>query len=235
MKKRVIAFLTAVAVACTSTTAYAHDSDVFGGKYSNLTEANFFVRIHSSAENDFFTFYDTYIYGEDWNGISSNVDLYVMRVGESVSTAPNQINVFGVNPYERVSIDFLGRTVPFDKNGKNILNRANDDAISEGLNEDWLYSNIEIDISPAVADYYNATYYFNMEEIRTVTKKVFAHELGHALKLAHPVQSATHSGSKSYDGYPYAIMNNGLLDGKVCDSKTITDHDKSCLIAKWGK
>lgn len=41
LKKRLIALFTAAAVACTSTTAYAHDSDVFGGKYSNLTEANF--------------------------------------------------------------------------------------------------------------------------------------------------------------------------------------------------
>ena len=230
MKKRLIALFTAAAVACTSTTAYAHTGDVFGGKYTDRTKANFYVRIHSSAEKSVFSFSNVYMYGEEWNGISSNVKLYVQRVGESVSTDLNQINVIGVQwdiDRETKKIT-MGRTFAYDRYGNEC-----------GLDDDWYYSRIGMNVSEDASDQY-ICYCPNYEDRLAMKRKVFLHELGHALKLAHPVQNSNYSMHEyKYDGYPKAIMNEGGLDSPEDRpeyvSLTIADHDKSCLIAKWGK
>ncbi len=219
MKKRVTAFLAAVAMVCTSTTAYAHDSDVFAGKYTTVTKADFYVRIHSSALNSVYSFDDVYMYGEEWNKMSSNVDLYVMSVGESVSIDPNQINVIGENIKSANNGLTLGIIEPHDRYGKKCE-----------VHDDWGYCDIKINNT-----YEAQNYLLSKDDTTTAARKVFLHELGHALKLAHPVQSTTHRGNNAYNQYPYAIMNNGGLDGTVCASNTITTHDKLCLIAKWGK
>lgn len=218
MKKRVIAVLTAVAMACTSTTAYAHDSDVFPGQYTTVTKADFYVRIHSSALNNVYSFDDVYMYGEEWNKTSSNVDLYVMSVGESVSIVPNQINVIGENIKSAKGGLILGIIDPHDRYGKEC-----------DVSDDWGYCDVKINNTSTAQNYL-----FSKSDPTTAARKVFLHELGHALKLAHPVQSTSHSGNNAYNGYPYAIMNDGSLDNTVCASNTITAHDKSCVIAKWG-
>lgn len=78
----------------------------------------------------------------------------------------------------------------------------------------------------------------------TQINKVICHEMGHALKLAHPNQSdisaSIHSFANEHGSYPnqisvYAIMNQGLFN---CTSRVLTaaipqDHDYINLISKW--
>lgn len=63
-------------------------------------------------------------------------------------------------------------------------------------------------------------------------KKTFTHEVGHALKLAHPAKNSSLSEHTYYGGIPYAVMNQGFPVNAV--ATTVSSHDKSCLIAKWG-
>lgn len=223
MKKRVIALITAFAVACTSTTAYAHDSDVFGGKYIGKTSADFVVRINPSACNRYLTISNSYRYATDWNGISSNVKLSVINASPGMPSIPNSLAVNGVSIVAERGGVVLGQVLFYDKN----YNECDE-------NTDCACSAIEMNISADAQGKYNELGE-NSKEANALAKKVFLHELGHALKLAHPVKSATHTGENAYNGYPYAIMNEGSLNDEVCASDTITDHDKSCLIAKWGK
>lgn len=60
----------------------------------------------------------------------------------------------------------------------------------------------------------------------------FTHEVGHSLKLAHPVNNSSLSGHV-YNGLPYAVMCQGMPNSTNVAS-TVSSHDKDNLKAKWG-
>lgn len=209
-----------------SSSASAHDGDVFAGSYIGKTKAEFVLRINSSARNEVLTFSDVYQYGTEWNGISSNVDLKVVNAGGGMPTIANQLNVDGAYLMDTSTGFVAGRTIPYDENGIRC-------DYSGGENLNWLFSKIEMSISAGPMAYYRY-----LEANREYAKKSFVHEVGHCLKLKHPDYVGTHPGH-NYNGadggkYPLAIMNQGPSTSAYYVSSTITDHDKSCLTAKWG-
>lgn len=65
--------------------------------------------------------------------------------------------------------------------------------------------------------------------------RVFRHEIGHALKMAHPIQNGSLK-DHNYNGYPIALMNQKSVNGGSTNvvSQWVTNHDKYNLIKKWG-
>lgn len=213
-----------------SGTASAHTGDVIGGGYIGRTEANFVLRINSSAQTNVLNYENVYQYGYSWNDLSSNVDLGVATAGGGMPTIANQLSVNGVKILSKAGGILLGRAVPFDQNNNRLGEDKNGDGYADtDINVDWAYSIVEMNISSDAESYYENA----VSRGINMAKLVFTHEIGHILKLAHPAQSSSYSGH-TYDGYPKAIMNKGSLANEPCMSYTITDHDKSCLIAKWG-
>lgn len=110
-------------------------------------------------------------------------------------------------------------TLPYDSDG-NFISASNADS-------NWAYSEITMNTNIAA---YNAC-----ENPTLMAKKAFIHEVGHAFKLKHPTINPALSGHTYGSGYPYAIMNQGSpSNSKPWVSYQITQHDKDCLIAKWG-
>ena len=64
-------------------------------------------------------------------------------------------------------------------------------------------------------------------------KKVFTHEVGHALKLSHPIQNPTLQGHVYGPGVPSAVMNQGLPNNYYIQVVP-SNHDYNNLKAKWG-
>ena len=93
-------------------------------------------------------------------------------------------------------------------------------------NEDYNYVIIKINSDP------NA--FKKARDETEAARKTLLHEIGHALKLNHPVKMNFLDGH-DYDGYPLAVMNQKLpiVSGDWI-SPRIEDHDKQCLIDKWG-
>lgn len=201
-----------------SVSASAHSGDVFEGTYIGKTKADFVLRINSSAQNDIFTYSNVYKYGCDWNKYSSNVQLGVTMAGPSVPTISNQVNVDGSTELPEMGKNFAAAlTTPYDSNGKPC-----------GANENWSICSIDINVSDTALDYYSSC-----ENGIAAARKVFVHEVGHVLKLSHPEKNSYPLGHY-YSGYPNAIMNQGFPGSKDYISGTITNHDKLCLIEKWG-
>jgi len=200
-----------------SSSASAHTGDVFGGTYIGKTQADFVLRINSSAQNDVFTYSDVYRYGCDWNTYSDNVRLGLVMAGPGVPTISNQLNVDGADLGESSGGFILGHTIPYDADGNQC-----------GANDNWSICRIEMNTSDVAMNYYRS-----LENGIAAARKVFVHEVGHVLKLSHPKSDSSYSGHY-YSGFPYAIMNQGSPGTNPYNSGTITNHDKSCLIAKWG-
>lgn len=126
-----------------------------------------------------------------WQGVSSNIIIY----GPSDSV-PSGINAFQITfkGYEPDDLSNYGRTVPY-----NLILEA-------GLNDNWHRVSIFLNVSTSGA-LYNAG--------DDVVEKVILHELGHAMKLAHPKQTdGLASVTNGRGGYPgdnsvTAIMNQG--------------------------
>lgn len=220
MKGKRIGFTLVTAAFCMnliSATASAHNGDVFGGTYIGKTNADFVLRINSSVQNDVFTYANVFRYGTDWNNYSSKVQLGLVMAGPGVPTINNQLNVNGV-VLEDDGVEFVaGRMIPYDSNGYPC-----------SANDNWSGCIIEINVSDSVINNYKKS-----SNGIAAARKAFIHEVGHALKLSHPYNSSSYSGH-NYSGYPIAIMNQGNPGSKNYISGTITNHDKSCLTAKWG-
>lgn len=226
LKKRLTALFTAAVVACTSTTAYAHNEDLSWSTYRGRSSAEFVLRIEPSARNEVLTTSAVYNHGTDWNGISSNVKLSVVSVGGGTPTILNQLCVYGKDKggtiisnsdADRV-IFTAGETVFYDENGKVV-----------DIYTNCVWSEIEMNTNAKIMKFFAE----RPDYAKPIFSKAFRHEVGHALKLTHPLKNSDLHTNK-YGGYPEAIMNPGDPGGEEYVSPTITEHDKACLRKRWG-
>lgn len=218
IKKRVIPMLAGVLTAVMLTsTASAHPFDYWSGKYIGKNNAEILLRIDTSAQTSLLTWGDVYQYGYDWNGISSNVKVSLALAGPGTPSLYGAMSVRG----EIRTDGSYGGINTYDSNG-NLMN------YNGCADDNWKYAEITMNIDPTIFDKLS-----NSEKV-IAGRKVFLHEVGHLLKLCHPMQNSSIS-DHTIHGRPYAVMNQGLPYPKVLEtSPTITQHDKSCLITKWG-
>ena len=212
MRKKVLSlvFSLILVFGCVSLVS-AHDEDYFLYGYSSssgITVSNLKLRIASSAQNTIQTS-TVYNSATSWNGISSNVAVSV-TVASNNTVVSNYVMVSG----QSYSDNTLGETIPYDSSG-NIT----------GANTVW--SNVEIIMNTNMSTWGSCT------NPPAAAKKSFLHEVGHVLKLAHPVRNSYYSGHTYASGYPLAIMNQGFPNGSYIPT-SIQTHDKTNLKAKWG-
>lgn len=193
-----------------------HGGEVSSGTYVNENNKNLVFLIVDSAKTNLLNS-SVYNSATVWNNISNNVDVYVYY-----DALPSPFPLDKIIPMPVIGTQLEGnvvaQTIPHDKNG-NVVS----------VNSNWMYVHIEMDTSP------NA---FSIASDPTAAaKKTFIHEVGHALKLEHPTKNATITGH-SYNGYPYAVMNQNLpksLGGASQVASCPTWHDIECLTYKWGE
>ncbi len=218
-KKRIAPILAGAlvgAIALTST-ASAHPYDYYSGKYIGQNGADLLLRISTSAQTDLLNWTDVYSAGYNWNNISSKVNVRLIYSSSGMPSFSGEMLVVG-KYYED---DTLGETIFYDSNG-NPMKSWDDYA----LNTDWSYSQIYMST--------NTTYFKETSNPSNTAKMTFLHEIGHALKLSHPYKHDSLP-EHTINGLPIAIMNQGAPGDKGgATSGTITAHDKSNLIAKWG-
>lgn len=214
--KKVIASVIAAAFCCNmiAGTASAHNEDYWNGEYIGQNNGvRLYLRLDNSAITSLLTYSDVYKYGTDWNGISSKAEVSVINYAPGMPSIANQTLVFG-KTYED---DTMGEAKRYTNTGS-----------EAHANGNWSYVTIYMNTAP---------YVYEGEKNKTkAAKKVFLHEIGHALKLSHPIQIPYYEGHIYGNGAPYAIMNSGLPStvGEWV-SLEIAQHDKDNLIAKWGK
>ncbi len=215
LKKRIIPML-AVLLAATAmtTTASAHDGDYYGGKYIGKDGADILLRICESAQTSLLTKSGVYEGCYDWNNISSSVTVRMAWTVPGMPSLKDEMLVVGM---DLSNTDYLAVTVYY-RNGASVYG-----------NSDWDTSKIYM--STALSDFQNGS----CRDAKEAARQTFVHEVGHALKLSHPLLSKGLPGHTKPGGRPVAVMNQGYpgsYDEAV--SPIITAHDKSCLIAKWG-
>lgn len=214
--KKVIASVIAAAFCCSmiAGTASAHNEDYWNGNYIGQDNGvRLYLRLDSSAITSILTYNDVYQYGTNWHRISSKVSVAVINYAPGMPTIADQTLVCG----KKYEDDTLGQTKRYTKSG-----------YEAHANSDWAYVTIYMNNDPYV--------YEGTNNKTKAAKKVFLHEVGHALKLSHPRKLSYYEGHIYGPGVPYAIMNQGL-PVKVGEwvSYEIAQHDKDNLIAKWGK
>lgn len=209
----------ALAAILLTSTASAHPYDYWSGKYIGKDNAEILLRIDTSAQTSFLTWGDVYQYGYDWNNISSKVKVSLALAGSGTPSLYGAMGVIG-KWYDNGK---LGETIPYDSNG-NPMEIAED---IYDVNANWAGVIIYMNTNPIA--------FSSDGKLTNGARKTFLHEVGHALKLSHPLTNSSISGHIK-SGRPVAVMNYGYPDrdsgGGV--SPTITDHDKSCLKTKWG-
>ncbi|MCM1334164.1 MAG: hypothetical protein NC084_00815, partial [Bacteroides sp.] len=189
--------------------SYAHVGDYSNGTYTGTTTPkNLKFRIETSAQTELLSS-DVYNAVSAWNGISSNVG----SIGIAMAVPGMPTTGFCLVIGREYSDGILGQTVSRDSNG-NIVS----------ADSDWNSVSIYMNTS--------STIFSGADNPTTAAKKTFIHEVGHALKLSHPINDARLSGH-IYSGLPKAVMNQGLPNDYV--SSTVASHDKENLKAKWGK
>lgn len=160
-------------------------------------------------------------YGFEWNHISSKVNVSIAYNSPGMPSLSGEMHVLGM--YFSDERDF-GGTLFYDKNG-NLM----DSELDSNANLDW--SVIRIYMNTNEKAFKNSS----CRDATEAARKTFIHEVGHALKLSHPKLNSNLTGHTYYGGRPQAVMNQdypGAYNYAV--SPTVTEHDKSCLIAKWG-
>lgn len=189
---------------------FAHPSDYAGGSYLSTAmcdQSLLKFQVHTSAQTNLLT---SEVYGgyTEWDGISSEVDVYVIMYTSGMPST-GFYQVLG----EVYSSSMLGKTVPRDAEG-NIVS----------LDSDW--NSVTIYMNTLEEAYSKA------ENATQAARGTFLHELGHSLKLTHPAAGSSYA-LHWYNGYPKAVMNSGY--SAVYASSSVTDHDRMNLVAKWGK
>lgn len=150
-----------------------------------------------------------------WDGLSSAVGNISIAIMSPSMPDLGFFCVTGVQYDDRDGI--FGITEPRD---------AYNNCVSE--NSNWAKVTIKMNTSSSYFAYWGIT---DKEE---AMKWAFTHEVGHALKLKHPVGQASFDGHTQPGGYPTALMNSGYLDNSAV-STNIELHDISNLRAKWGR
>lgn len=196
-----------------------HSKEVFSGSYLDENNKNLALVITPNAQTSLLT---TSVYNSAtaWNNISNNVHVQVY-FDSLPSSYSNSNTAYPIMVYGQVmNGGVLGQTVPYNVHG----NKG-----EEVANDDWSF--VFIYINNSVNAFSSAT------NPTTAAKMNFTHEVGHALKLAHPTKKSSIAGH-TYDGYPYAVMNQGYpksAGGPSQVSSIPTWHDTECLTYKWGE
>lgn len=195
--------------------AYAHNQDYLPGRYLSTSRCNqtgLKLRIKESAQTTFLTS-TVYSHGRDWNnkhcssGCTHVKVQDVLVVPDSVPNLTSYYDVIGIN---MSASGILGEVVAYDASGSVVAATAN-----------WYRIIIKMNVDSS-----------SFNSSTTAAQKTFIHEVGHALKLAHPVMGTSSIGHYN-SGYPVAVMNQGLPNGSYISS-TITTHDIQNLQGKWG-
>ena len=174
-----------------------------------------------------------------WNGVTENVVIY-----GPTDAVPNGITPFVVTFAADASVGSagFGVTIP---NGYSLssftqLSSSQQNAL---LVSDW--SSVTIYLNGIVGT--DNPFYSNVSDINRADQinKTICHEMGHALKLAHPIQSNS-SGSRhtfpncrgNYESQQsvYAVMNQGLFYNETISKLTAASpqaHDMTNLNSKW--
>jgi hypothetical protein len=142
-----------------------------------------------------------------WNDISSNVN--IIQIANNVHGAGN-IQVRG----EPLGFPFMGVTLP--RNGNNIAE----------IWQNW--TSVEIVMNNDLGDW--NLFAPNIAERLVLFRKVFAHEVGHVLKLSHPLTDAMCTN--------FALMQQGvprmLPNGQWEVSHEVAAHDFFNVRERWG-
>ncbi|MDE7229394.1 MAG: hypothetical protein K2N56_02835 [Oscillospiraceae bacterium] len=229
MKKRIIAFFAAITVALTSTTAYAHTGEYWRGVHLNDKQKDMCIVIRKSAINSLLT-EEVYRTGVSfWNNISSNVKV---SVEFEENSSPHDLLIYMALQKSMVvgktTLELEGRvgyTQPYDKNGNPLDGEIGD-------NSDWWLAQIQMNIDESA--------YSVASKPALTAKKVYIHEVGHALKLTHPKCNPSLDLHSYGDGYPLSVMNQGIpysyAEGKGGATSDVPKyHDIINLKAKWGE
>ncbi len=214
-KKRIAPILAGAlvgAIALTST-ASAHMFDYWEGNYVGKSDAKILLRITTSAQTSLLNWNDVYSAGYNWNNISYNAEISLVYSSSGMPSLSEEMLVIGENLGNKV----YGKTTPYNSSG------YPNEALSY---EDWSYAQITMNINPTVFN--------NASDPTAAARKTFLHEIGHTLKLCHPANDPN-AYTHTINGLPNAIMNPGYpgsLNGAT--SATITSHDKTCVMWKWG-
>lgn len=189
----------------------AHNYDFWRGVYAtNATcqPTNMRFRITTSAQTSMLNS-NVYDAGYDWNEISSNV--HISNILMEIQGMPYISGFYYV----------YGRS----------FSATNEDGTA---GQTVMYSNGSV--ADVDSDWQTVAIFMNTDNVfpnTTAAKKAFTHEVGHALKLAHPECSVYAHGTR-YGGYPQSIMNQGLANSLPYVASTIQEHDTSNLKQKWG-
>ena len=210
-----------------------------GGYNSGIYDGTVHVKIR--LDNSILTheLYKTYDFSSAlwWNGITDAVVIYGPN-----DTVPAGITPFYVTFATDTSIDSAtyGVTVPNGMTYSSFLSVADEHAL---LASDWNSVTIYLNGRTGPSNPF-MIYLDSSADRETQVNKVICHEMGHALKLAHPSQSdssaSIHTFSNDHGSYPnqmsvYALMNQGRFN---CTTRVLTaaipqDHDYINLISKW--
>lgn len=227
--KIITAFLTSAAIMCSSSVSAfdelieshyvvipgggsVHGNEVLSGKYTYDNNENLILLIKPSAQTSLLTT-SVYKSATAWNNISSHAKVHIY-----FSAMPSKVPFKMTHPISVEGDDFdswvFAKTVGFNEEGKSV-----------SINSDWYYAVIKMNTNAA----------YSMSDNQTAAAKMtFTHEVGHALKLNHPTQDSSIE-KHIYNGYPYAVMNQGIPDWDTEVSTVPTWHDKECLKSKWGE
>lgn len=221
MKKALSVILTFIlSVIVMQTEPEAHVGDYFSGGYSSSapSQPSYMQFMYSSSSTG--GYYTSAVFSciSDWNSLSSNVTVSLtFRAPGMPSTITNQFyQIYNETMTNMYSFTFgllaFGRTYPIEYPGS--TNEASTDS-------DWYRVTVFINTA---SPYIDST---------VKAKKVLLHEIGHCLKLSHPINDTSLHGT-TYNGLPYAIMNQGIPQSGSCVAPSIQDHDSDNLRGKWG-
>lgn len=209
-------FTVIVAVLLSGRSVDAHVGDYHAGGYlpTAPSQPSYLMFMYSSSSTG--GYYTGSVFGSitDWNGISSNVTVSMDQQAPGMpSNITNQFyhiyNETMTNEFDN-NAGLLGFVHPIDASGTKV-----------SMDSNWY----------KVSIYLNTTSYYITSS--SVAKGVFLHEVGHCLKLAHPIQSFYYHGT-DYNGVPYAVMNSGTPYTNNASALTIQVHDMDNLRGKWG-
>ena len=214
MKCKVKKFLAAILAAIIAQSGSivivsAHNGDIHSGVYNSgamCNQSNLNFKIDSSAQTSLLT-YIVYNTAYAWSSTSTGVSVNVVMSSPGMPTY-GFYNVYGLSYYDGT----LGTTIPRDSSG-NIVD----------MDSNWN----SVSICICAAD--------NVFADSTAAAKTFVHEVGHALKLKHPISNYTLTDHIYLGGVPKAIMNQGLpSSSQPWIATSIQTHDIYNITAKWG-
>lgn len=209
--KRILSVIISLSAAVSALTfnTSAHTGDIYTGTYLSTSPCNQsslgFV-VYSSAQTTLLNYNDVYSKAFAWDGITDNVNIRIAMYSSGMPTS----TFFSVRGED------LGNTY-------GVTAAYNADGTGANLNSDW-YS---VSITMNTNGIFN-----NASNPAQAAAKTFIHEVGHALKLDHPLQKAGLL-DHTYSGRPIAIMNQGFPNGTYIPT-TVAKHDRYNLTAKWG-